>query len=431
MTDFAAHPVLQYNSDMYAYTSLSFSLFQFLLLSVIGKAIYPSHISEGQILRRMGRVKLKIKRLENNNGRQSTYAKRKNGIIKKANELSILCDIDIVLIMFSPSGKPTLCKGKNSSIGGVIEKFSQLTPQERAKRKLESLEALKRTFKKLDHDVIIQDFIGTSYQSVEDLTNQAKLLQTQLSEVQKHLNYWTNSDKINSIEQLGQMEDSLRKSLNQIRTHKENLGKQTVLALGCTNQFQNGMQLSFSSSPEQQLQPLSWIPSNNSQPMVLLHEVPSSFPKRETEYSTGTSIGSFSGQFCKGEKVDTATASSGQEIGFINELTRTEAVGLQPYAQFPYPPYNFSFICDKKFQPEQQLNLQGNTEYCFDGNFEPPRQSGYYTNHCNWASTSAPCAIAPFDERLFSQQYCLSDDRVAKELGHMDVKPTYQSSLTN
>lgn len=62
----------------------------------------------------MGRVKLKIKRLENVNSRQTTYAKRKNGILKKANELAILCDIDLILLMFSPtSGKPSLSVGKN------------------------------------------------------------------------------------------------------------------------------------------------------------------------------------------------------------------------------------------------------------------------------------------------------------------------------
>lgn len=70
-----------------------------------------SGISFGVKLYRMGRVKLKIKRLENTNGRQATYAKRKNGIMKKANELSVLCDIDIVLLMFSPTGKPSLCWG--------------------------------------------------------------------------------------------------------------------------------------------------------------------------------------------------------------------------------------------------------------------------------------------------------------------------------
>ncbi|CAD6255888.1 unnamed protein product [Miscanthus lutarioriparius] len=100
----------------------------------------------------MGRVKLKIKRLENNSGRQVTYSKRRSGILKKAKELSILCDIDLILLMFSPTGKPTICIGERSNIEEVIAKYAQLTPQERAKRKLESLEALKKTFKKLDHD---------------------------------------------------------------------------------------------------------------------------------------------------------------------------------------------------------------------------------------------------------------------------------------
>lgn len=59
----------------------------------------------------MGRVKLKIKRLENNSGRQVTYSKRRSGILKKAKELSILCDIDLILIMFSPTDKPTICIG--------------------------------------------------------------------------------------------------------------------------------------------------------------------------------------------------------------------------------------------------------------------------------------------------------------------------------
>jgi hypothetical protein len=60
----------------------------------------------------MGRVKLKIKKLENQSGRQITYSKRRSGILKKAKELSILCDIDLVLIMFSPTGKSTICIGE-------------------------------------------------------------------------------------------------------------------------------------------------------------------------------------------------------------------------------------------------------------------------------------------------------------------------------
>lgn len=60
----------------------------------------------------MGRVKLKIKRLENSSNRHVTYSKRRTGILKKAKELSILCDIDIVLLMFSPTDKPTLFHGE-------------------------------------------------------------------------------------------------------------------------------------------------------------------------------------------------------------------------------------------------------------------------------------------------------------------------------
>jgi hypothetical protein len=80
----------------------------------------------------MGRVKLTIKRLENTNNRQVTYSKRRNGILKKAKELSILCDIDIALIMFSPTGKPTLCLGERRSVSpnsfNHIFNFSQPAP---------------------------------------------------------------------------------------------------------------------------------------------------------------------------------------------------------------------------------------------------------------------------------------------------------------
>ncbi|KAL7189988.1 hypothetical protein ACSBR1_039598 [Camellia fascicularis] len=56
----------------------------------------------------MGRVKLKIKRLESTSNQQVTYSRRRNEILKKAKELSILCGIDIALLMFSPTGKAAL-----------------------------------------------------------------------------------------------------------------------------------------------------------------------------------------------------------------------------------------------------------------------------------------------------------------------------------
>lgn len=53
----------------------------------------------------MGRGKVELKRIENPSSRQVTFSKRRNGLLKKAYELSILCDAEVALLVFSPSGK--------------------------------------------------------------------------------------------------------------------------------------------------------------------------------------------------------------------------------------------------------------------------------------------------------------------------------------
>ncbi|KAL3818551.1 hypothetical protein ACJIZ3_004456 [Penstemon smallii] len=53
----------------------------------------------------MGRGKVELKRIENHTNRQVTFSKRRNGLLKKAFELSLLCDAEIALLVFSPSGK--------------------------------------------------------------------------------------------------------------------------------------------------------------------------------------------------------------------------------------------------------------------------------------------------------------------------------------
>ncbi|ERN01390.1 hypothetical protein AMTR_s00002p00262770 [Amborella trichopoda] len=53
----------------------------------------------------MGRGKIEIKRIEDRTNRQVTFSKRRTGLLKKAHELSILCDAQLGLIVFSSSGK--------------------------------------------------------------------------------------------------------------------------------------------------------------------------------------------------------------------------------------------------------------------------------------------------------------------------------------
>jgi len=54
---------------------------------------------------RMGKVKIETKKLEEETNRRSTFTKRGSGVLKKACELSILCDTDVAIIAFSPTGE--------------------------------------------------------------------------------------------------------------------------------------------------------------------------------------------------------------------------------------------------------------------------------------------------------------------------------------
>ncbi|KAL0738807.1 hypothetical protein Bca4012_015017 [Brassica carinata] len=72
---------------------------------------------------RMVRGKTEIKRIENATSRQVTFSKRRNGLLKKAFELSVLCDAEVGLIIFSPRSK--LYEFSSSSIAKTIERYQK------------------------------------------------------------------------------------------------------------------------------------------------------------------------------------------------------------------------------------------------------------------------------------------------------------------
>ncbi|KAL0438474.1 UNVERIFIED_CONTAM: Floral homeotic protein DEFICIENS [Sesamum latifolium] len=53
----------------------------------------------------MARGKIQIKKIENQTNRQVTYSKRRNGLFKKAHELTVLCDARVSIIMISSTQK--------------------------------------------------------------------------------------------------------------------------------------------------------------------------------------------------------------------------------------------------------------------------------------------------------------------------------------
>ncbi|PIA24972.1 hypothetical protein AQUCO_13600010v1 [Aquilegia coerulea] len=71
----------------------------------------------------MGRGKIEIKRIENTTNRQVTFCKRRNGLLKKAYELSVLCEAEVALIVFSSRGR--LYEYSNNSVKKTIERYKK------------------------------------------------------------------------------------------------------------------------------------------------------------------------------------------------------------------------------------------------------------------------------------------------------------------
>ncbi|PNT69523.1 MADS-box transcription factor 57-like isoform X4 [Brachypodium distachyon] len=71
----------------------------------------------------MGRGKIVIRRIDNSTNRQVTFSKRRSGLLKKAKELSILCDAEVGLVVFSSTGR--LYDFCNTNMKAVIDRYTR------------------------------------------------------------------------------------------------------------------------------------------------------------------------------------------------------------------------------------------------------------------------------------------------------------------
>nr|UKB40132.1 MADS transcription factor [Leptopyrum fumarioides] len=84
---------------------------------------FPNLATGDSPQRKMGRGKIEIKRIENTTNRQVTFCKRRNGLLKKAYELSVLCEAEVALIVFSSRGR--LYEYSNNSVKKTIERYKK------------------------------------------------------------------------------------------------------------------------------------------------------------------------------------------------------------------------------------------------------------------------------------------------------------------
>ncbi|KAF5933770.1 hypothetical protein HYC85_029941 [Camellia sinensis] len=78
----------------------------------------------------MGRGKVELKRIENKINRQVTFSKRRSGLLKKAHEISVLCDADVGLIIFSAKGK-LFEYSTTSCMERILERYERYSYAER------------------------------------------------------------------------------------------------------------------------------------------------------------------------------------------------------------------------------------------------------------------------------------------------------------
>ncbi|KAK9118292.1 hypothetical protein Scep_016385 [Stephania cephalantha] len=78
----------------------------------------------------MGRGRVQLKRIENKINRQVTFSKRRSGLLKKAHEISVLCDADVALIVFSTKGK-LFEYSTDSGMDRILERYERYSYAER------------------------------------------------------------------------------------------------------------------------------------------------------------------------------------------------------------------------------------------------------------------------------------------------------------
>ncbi|MED6177906.1 hypothetical protein PIB30_102556 [Stylosanthes scabra] len=140
----------------------------------------------------MGRGKIEIKRIENTTTRQVTFSKRRNGLLKKTNELSVLCDAQIGLIIFSNTGKLFQYSSHPFTMDQIIQNYQRATgggvphhPQE--EDLLSEIAMLRR--QNLSLEMGIQRYLGLGGGGqYEELTQLEQQLENSLSRLRNRHN---------------------------------------------------------------------------------------------------------------------------------------------------------------------------------------------------------------------------------------------------
>ncbi|XP_022143898.1 MADS-box protein SOC1 [Momordica charantia] len=155
----------------------------------------------------MVRGKTQMRLIENATSRQVTFSKRRNGLMKKAFELSVLCDAEVALIIFSPRGK--LYEFASSSMQATIERY-----RKHAKTK----EVIDSSSVNMQLEHLNQEEAANLMKKIEQLeVSKRKMLGEDLGSC--------------SIDELQELEQQLEKSVCRVRARKVEVFEEQISQL--------------------------------------------------------------------------------------------------------------------------------------------------------------------------------------------------------
>ncbi|KAM7483106.1 hypothetical protein LguiB_007689 [Lonicera macranthoides] len=194
----------------------------------------------------MGRGRVQLKRIENKINRQVTFSKRRSGLLKKAHEISVLCDAEVALIVFSTKGK--LCEyATDSCMERILERYERYSYAERqlVPTDLESqgswtlehakLKARIEVLQKNQKHVMGEDLDSLSLKELQNLEHQ-------LDSALKHIRSRKNQLMYESISELQKKDKALQEENNLLSKKVKN--KEKELAQNAEFEQQNQENLS-------------------------------------------------------------------------------------------------------------------------------------------------------------------------------------------
>ncbi|XP_009788128.1 MADS-box protein EJ2-like [Nicotiana tabacum] len=206
----------------------------------------------------MGRGRVELKRIENKINRQVTFAKRRNGLLKKAYELSVLCDAEVALIIFSNRGKLyEFCS--TSSMMKTIEKYQRCsyatleasqsaTDTQNNYHEYLRLKARVELLQRSQRNLLGEDLGTLSTKDLEQLENQ---LEASLKQIRSRKTHFM----LDQLADLQQREQMLAESNKHLRRKLEESAAGIPLRL-CWEDGAQAMQLNRLPQTEGFFQPL-------------------------------------------------------------------------------------------------------------------------------------------------------------------------------